>query len=384
MEFVDKVRPAFKMSVSDLLYVLQYTSSVISKTTNPILEATKFTIKDNTLIALATDLRQSIQVTEDIEYNGEPLSFAVNNNILLQIVKTLPEDADCTIKLGNNELFISVGKTRLSLQLLDISEFPDILFDTDSLQPLIIDTKELLVGLKSVIPFASSDTSPINAQLHSVYLDSVDDYLVLASTDQYRLALYNLPIKEGKLDSPMLISLDSVKSIKQIVEMGDFDEVKIYSKNNIHVIDTEYSGLKYRFQTLDYEFPNYKAIIPTEFESEFELITNDINTVFKRLNYIVDKVDDSFNLIVRDNSITFKAQSPMFGELEETYEPTSTFKYEELELKFSPKFFKDAISNILTDKFLIKIGSQTKPTMIKDQSGRQTYIIMPKNCLIVF
>jgi len=378
MEIMDKVRPTFKMKVSDLLYVLKYTSSVISKTTNPVLEATKFTIKDNILTALATDLHQAVQITEDIEYDGEPISFAVNNNILLQIIKTLPEEADCTIKLSQNELFISVGKTKLSLQLLDISEFPEISFDTDSLQPLIVDTQELLVGLKSVIPFASGDTSPINAQLHSVLFDNIGDHLVLVTTDKYRLALYNLPIKEGKLDSSMLISLDSIKSIKQIIEMGDFDEIKIYSKDNIHIIDAEYSGLKYRFQTLDYEFPNYKAIIPTDFKSEFELNTNDIDTVFKRLNYIVDKVEDVFDFIIKDNTLTFKAQSQMFGELEETYEFLNKVKSEDAELKFSPKFFKDAINNILSDTFIIKVGENTKPTMIKDKNDKQTYIIMPK------
>lgn len=378
MKTIDKVRPSFKMNVSDLLYVLKNTSSVISKTTNPILESTKFIVSDNTLTALATDLHQSIQVTIDIEYNSEPLSFAVNNTILLQIVKTLPEDAECTIILDRNELIITVGSTKLFLQLLDISEFPEISFDTGDLKPLIVDTEELLTGIKSVIPFASNDLNPIRAQLYSVLLDSTDDHLVLVSTDQYRLALYNLPIIEGKLDSSMLISLDSIKSIKQIIEMGDFDQIKIYSKDNIHIIDTDYSGIKYRFQTLDYEFPDYKAIIPTEFESEFELTTNDIATVFKRLNYIVDKVDDSFNLIVEANFITFKAQSSLFGELEETYKPINTFKYKDSELKFSAKFFKDAISNILTDKFLIKIGNQTKPTMIRDQSGKQTYVIMPK------
>lgn len=378
MEIMDKVRPTFKMKVSDLLYVLKYTSSVISKTTNPVLEATKFTIKDNILTALATDLHQAVQITEDIEYDGEPISFAVNNNILLQIIKTLPEEADCTIKLSQNELFISVGKTKLSLQLLDISEFPEISFDTDSLQPLIVDTQELLVGLKSVIPFASGDTSPINAQLHSVLFDNIGDHLILVTTDKYRLALYNLPIKEGKLDSSMLISLDSIKSIKQIIEMGDFDEIKIYSKDNIHIIDAEYSGLKYRFQTLDYEFPNYKAIIPTDFKSEFELNTNDIDTVFKRLNYIVDKVEDVFDFIIKDNTLTFKAQSQMFGELEETYEFLNKVKSEDAELKFSPKFFKDAINNILSDTFIIKVGENTKPTMIKDKNDKQTYIIMPK------
>jgi DNA polymerase-3 subunit beta len=378
MEIMDKVRPTFKMKVSDLLYVLKYTSSVISKTTNPVLEATKFTIKDNILTALATDLHQAVQITEDIEYDGEPISFAVNNNILLQIIKTLPEEEDCTIKLSQNELFISVGKTKLSLQLLDISEFPEISFDTDSLQPLIVDTQELLVGLKSVIPFASGNTSLINAQLHSVLFDNIGDHLVLVTTDKYRLALYNLPIKEGKLDSSMLISLDSIKSIKQIIEMGDFDEIKIYSKDNIHIIDAEYSGLKYRFQTLDYEFPNYKAIIPTDFKSEFELNTNDIDTVFKRLNYIVDKVEDVFDFIIKDNTLTFKAQSQMFGELEETYEFLNKVKSEDAELKFSPKFFKDAINNILSDTFIIKVGENTKPTMIKDKNDKQTYIIMPK------
>jgi len=122
---------------------------------------------------------------------------------------------------------------------------------------------ELAEALSKVLPFTSTDESkPI---LHAVLFKQSGNKLTLASCDGFRLAICELAFEEG--ENQVIVDTDYFKGLIPAIRKAK--RVRLWFENwpdrpnegNL-VIETEL--VKYRFPSLDGDFPEYQSFIPKD------------------------------------------------------------------------------------------------------------------------
>jgi DNA polymerase-3 subunit beta len=77
----------------------------------------------------------------------------------------------------------------------------------------------------------------------------------------------------------------------------------------------------------------------------------------------------------KDNLFLF-ANSPEIGEAKE--EMDISYKEEEIEIKFNPKYLIDATKNIGEEEIILSFSTPERPLLIESPKRDTVYVIMPK------
>jgi DNA polymerase-3 subunit beta len=129
-----------------------------------------------------------------------------------------------------------------------------------------IGSGELAETLSRVLPFTTSDDArPV---LQCVNLVAKDGKLTMVSADGFRLAITSLDYDNG--EGQVLISRDNLKGVVNALKRAKRARVSFEnggdSLDAINlVIDTEL--IRYRWQGLSGDYPDYEKLIPTEFNT---------------------------------------------------------------------------------------------------------------------
>ena len=101
-----------------LLKPLSSVSSIVERRhTLPILSNLLLEAKQDSIVLTATDLEMQISLAVETPVGGE-LSTTISAKKLLDICRSLPENADITMATQENRIQVKTGKSRFNLQAL--------------------------------------------------------------------------------------------------------------------------------------------------------------------------------------------------------------------------------------------------------------------------
>lgn len=224
--------------------------------------------KDTLTDALARTQAERIQVIDGVTIGRKGFLSYLKALGESNIIKVIPSsgiasglrDSEKSLKVtcGSHQSYIPDNawisdKTGVSFSQIRVSPsvtvFPNL------------GARELAEALSKVLPFASNDeTRPM---LHTVLFKQSGGKLTLAGCDGFRLAVCELPFEEGeneaKIDTQCLKNLaPAIRKAKRVRLWFETWQDKPDERNL--VIETEL--VKYRFSSLDGDFPEYESLIP--------------------------------------------------------------------------------------------------------------------------
>jgi DNA polymerase-3 subunit beta len=315
----------------------------------------------------ATDMELSIRSTVDAEVEGEG-EVVVPGRLLLDIARAVP-DGEVTIEQRADEsvLIVSSGSYSSRLHTYSAEDFPR-LPDVESVQLHAIDREALLETIGRVSRSASRDESrPV---LTGILVRFETGKLVMAATDSYRLAVKETPAPTPLPELEAIIPARALQELSRIA--AGADEIQLGLLENHVVFGAEGAWLTTR--RIDGQFPNYRQLLPEQFEHEVLLPREELLDVVRRVSLMAQR-NSPLRLRFADGELTVSAQTQDVGEAHESL--PAPFAADPLEIGFNAEFLRDGLESVDSPTLRFKLISPLRPAVLEGENDDYTYLIMP-------
>jgi len=338
------------------------------KTANPILNNFKLSAEEDRLSIYATDLENFLvmELPARVEETGES---SVHADKLTSIVGEL-SSSEVYMELKEDKLLVKGGKSQFKLVCADPSEFPEF--------PQIqckntIPSNLLLKGIPKVEYAISKED--MRYALQGMYVASKEGRLHFVGSDGYRLALY---MPEGiSLEEDLLFPRKSLKVLEKLLKdaLGEVEVGK--DENFVHV---KGEGWQLSARLLEGEYPDYMAVIPTDYTISVLLDKNEFENTLKRLSSVSSSKGFPVKLTLSSDVVHVEISDPEFGEGKDEVDVLESFGNETMEIGFNGKYLLSALEEFDFERVYLKAIDPDSPVVLESANlEKDPYlcIIMP-------
>jgi DNA polymerase-3 subunit beta len=315
----------------------------------------------------ATDMEVSLRTELECNVEGEG-SVVVPGRLLLDISRTLP-DSDVTIEHKPEEAVVIVtsGTANYRLHTYSAEDFPR-LPEIESSSLHTVDRDALIETVARVGRSASRDESrPV---LTGILVRFEPGKIVMAATDSYRLAVKETPV-EGTL--PDLEAIIPARALQELARIAaGTDELQLGLQENHVVFGTDGTWLTTR--RIDGQFPNYRQLLPEQFDHELVLPREELLEVVRRVSLMAQR-NSPLRLRFADGELTVSAVTQDVGEARESL--PAPYTGEPMEIGFNAEFLRDGLESVGDDSIKFKLISPLRPAVLEGDSDDYVYLIMP-------
>jgi DNA polymerase III subunit beta len=359
--------------------------AVASRPTHPVLANILLVADANsqTLGLTAFDLNLGIQVTfaANVEVGG---SITLPARLLNDIVSRLP-DEDITLSVDEGEIAtITCGSGRYQVHGLPVAEFPELPQISTDGETTYLPVESLLLGLDGSLFAASTDET--KRILTGVHVTANADKLEFAATDGHRLAVVNancmaaddLPGASdgGQPGLEVTIPSRALRELERMLNAQTEGAIAVKFDRSQMIFQSANQILTSRL--LDGSYPNYRALIPSQFTRQITLERKLLISALERIAVLADQKNNivkvSFNSTGQEISLSVEAPDVATGK----ESLPAQISGDDLDIAFNVKYLLDGLKAINSSEIQLKLNNSTSPAIITPIGASQmTYLIMP-------
>ncbi len=337
-----------------------------TKTPAPYLQGIKLEVYQNELIMVTSNSDISIKLSLkdeslQVESVGEVL---IPGKYFVELIRKLDGDIISLSVIDDNVLKIVAGKSDITLNMLNVEDYPHIDFIVND-NPIKIETKVM----KSIIKQTTFATSAIENRpiLTGVNIRVDGERLVAIATDSFRLSQKVIDIPTNLDQMNVVIPGKSLDELIKILELN-LDEVLIHL--NHKSILFEYGNILFQSRLLDGNFPETSRLIPVEFPIVIKFNKNDLFVAIDRAALLSSRETSAsiVKLFLRnDNGVEITSNSPEIGKVVEEVTPVEKPIGVPIRIAFSSKYFLDALKTFNSDQVFVKFTGEIRPFVIEGE-----------------
>jgi DNA polymerase-3 subunit beta len=125
---------------------------------------------------------------------------------------------------------------------------------------------------------------------------------------------------------------------------------------------------------IDGQFPNYRQLLPEQFEHEVVLPREETLEVVRRVSLMAQR-NSPLRLRFADGELTVSAVTQDVGEARESL--PAPYTADALEIGFNAEFLRDGLESVASDSVKFKLISPLRPAVLEGESEDYVYLIMP-------
>jgi DNA polymerase-3 subunit beta len=341
--------------------------AVSARTSVQILSGILLEAQGGELRLAATDMELSLRATLPAQVEGDG-AIVLPGKTLVDIARLLPADeVAIEHKPAESVVHVTSGSASYTLNTYNPEDFPR-LPELDAVQTFSVDRESLLETIGRVARAASRDESrPV---LTGVLVSFTGGKLVMAATDSYRLA-----VKETELDGAVpeleaIVPSRALTELARIATAGETVEVGVHENQVLFTVD----GAWLTTRRIDGQFPNYRQLLPEQFEHELTMPRAEVLEVVRRASVMIQRATP-LQLRFADGELTVIARTHEVGESKESM--PAGFTGETLEIGFNADFLRDGLESMDGDDVRFKLISPLRPAVLQGESDDFTYLVMP-------
>ena len=341
--------------------------AVSTRTTVLVLGGVQLQAADGQVQLAATDMELSLRATLEARVADEG-TVVVPGRLLLDIARSLPE-AEVSLEHRPEEAVVVVtsGSATYRLHTYSAEDFPR-LPEIDSLTLHAVDGDALVETVGRVGRSASRDESrPV---LTGILVRFEPTKIVMAATDSYRLA-----VKETTVGGP-LPELEAIIPARALQELSRIaagaDDVRLGLHENHVVFGAD--GIWLTTRRIDGQFPNYRQLLPEQFEHELILPREELLEVVRRVSLMAQR-NSPLRLRFAEGELTVSAVTQDVGEAREAL--PAPYAADPLEIGFNAEFLRSGLESIDSESLRFKLISPLRPAVLEGESDDYVYLIMP-------
>jgi len=365
----------FIVSSSQLLKQLQILGGVINtNNTLPILDNFLFELSNNALKISASDLETTMSTTIEVEAD-QIGAIAVPARLLLDILKTFP-DQPLTFKVeDNNTIEISSDSGKYALAYADGEEFPKAL-ELESPSSTTLTGNILATAIsKTIFASGNDDLRPV---MSGVFFQFNQESLTFVATDAHKLVRYIRKDVHANEAVEFIMPKKPLTLLKNILSNSDDDVTIEYNDTNAKFLFGE-SILICRL--IDGKYPNYEAVIPKENPNKLTLDRNLFYNSVRRVSIFSSKTTHQIRLKMAGTELKISAEDLDFSNKADERLQCS-YEGDDMQIGFNSRFLLEMINHLNSNEILLEMSLPNRAGILTPIDGLEegeeiTMLVMP-------
>lgn len=365
----------FIVSSTQLQRQLQTLSGVLNTSnTLPILDHVLFELAPQQLKITATDLETTISATIQVESTSEG-KLAVPARLLLDTVKTFPEQPLTFSLADNNTLEISSEQGKYALAYANADEYPQAAEVVDA-SSLSIQGDTLATAINNTI-FASGndDLRPV---MSGVFFQLSSSGMTFVATDAHKLVKYERTDVVAPETAEFIMPKKPLNLLKSVL-VGSEEEVTVnYNNSNVQFSFDETVVI---CRLIDGKYPNYEAVIPKENPNVMSINRIQLLNTVKRVSIFSNKTTHQIRLRIAGAELHISAEDIDYSNKAEE-RLTCSFQGDDMQIGFNARFLTEMLSNLSSDEIQLELSLPNRAGIITPVDGlnegeQVTMLVMP-------
>ena len=365
----------FIVSSTQLQRQLQTLSGVLNTSnTLPILDHVLFELAPQQLKITATDLETTISATIQVESTSEG-KLAVPARLLLDTVKTFPEQPLTFSQADNNTLEISSEQGKYALAYANADEYPQAAEVVDA-SSLSIQGDTLATAINNTI-FASGndDLRPV---MSGVFFQLSSSGMTFVATDAHKLVKYERTDVVAPETAEFIMPKKPLNLLKSVL-VGSEEEVTVnYNNSNVQF---SFDDTVVICRLIDGKYPNYEAVIPKENPNVMSINRVQLLNTVKRVSIFSNKTTHQIRLRIAGAELHISAEDIDYSNKAEE-RLTCSFQGDDMQIGFNARFLTEMLSNLSSDEIQLELSLPNRAGIITpidglDEGEQVTMLVMP-------
>jgi DNA polymerase-3 subunit beta len=311
-----------------------------------------------------------------VEAAGE---LTVPAKLLGDIVARLPA-GDLEVSGAETETVITLKCAFGEYQVrgLEAEEYPQLPL-VESGQAAQVSAESILEGLRGSLFSTSSDET--KQVLTGVHLITEPENLEFAATDGHRLAVVQTVDQrvEGPDAAPMDVTVPgkALRELERILQMYQGTDAITLRFDQTQVI-FELGDQRVTTRLLEGQYPNYRQLIPRQFERQITLDRKQLISALERIAVLADQRNNIVKLSIQGAEATLglSVEAQEVGSGHETLPAQITG--EDLEIAFNVRYLLEGLKALPTTEIQLQCNTSTSPAVLTPLGGsKMTYLVMP-------
>ncbi len=368
--------------------------AVSSRTTLPVLQNVLLQAEGPGNLKLAAtnlDLAITCWIAAQVEEEG---ATTVPARLLTDFVSTLPTGPlQMALDVRTQTLHLMSDRTQADFRITDAADFP-VIPSGDGDVALTLAPHSLRQAIAQVAFAASTDET--RPTLTGVYITADEGRLVFVATDGYRLAMRTIPMEEMTGELGVIVPARALNELARIMADADTEQnasLSVTPERNQVVFQVPGKGthdskgafqqVELIAQIIDATYPNYKAIVPTDWETRTVLPTQEFHQVVRRAYLFAREASNIIRLHItpgEPGTVAVYAGSADYGE--HRAELDAMVEGVEIELAFNGRYLLDVLQVLDSPQMVLETTQATRPGVIRPVgTGPEefVYVLMPMN-----
>ncbi len=361
----------FTIQREALLKPLQQVTGVVERRqTLPILGNVLVNAGKKQVKLTATDLEVELQAQVTTVVT-EPGDITLPARKLLDICRTLPEEAELDISVKNDRAVVKSGKSRFTLSTMPASEFPII--DKLKITHKIALLQRALLRLIESTSFAMAQQD-VRYYLNGLMLEPTAGALRAVATDGHRLAICQITADTGEVgEQQVIVPRKGVQELLRLLDDSD-NEIQVEIGTNHIRITTE--ELRLTSKLIDGRFPDYQRVIPQNVDKQLLVDRELLRQALTRTSILSNEKYRGIRLDISKNNIKIQAHNP---EQEEAIEEIDVrYDDDNLIVGFNVTYLLDVLNALDYPEIAIFLNDANSSALIQQPGvGDCRYVVMP-------
>ena len=365
----------FIVSSESLLKELQILGGVInSSNTLPILDNFLFHLNGNQLILTASDLETTMSSTLTVESEDNGM-IALPARLLLDTLKTFPEQPLTFIKTETNTLEISANNGKYAVACLDGEDFPRAAQVKDPTQTKI-NGSVLSTAINATL-FASGndDLRPV---MSGVFFQFTTSALTFVATDAHKLVKYTRTDLNADSNAEFIMPKKPLQLLKGILQGVDDDLVIEYNETNA---EFSFGNLRLTCRLVEGKYPNYEAVIPKENPNVMQIGRGVFLNSVRRVSIFSNKTTHQVRLKMAGADLQISAEDFDYSNKAEE-RLGCEYQGDDLQIGFNSRFLIEMLNNLSCGDIKLSMSLPNRAGIITplsniDEGEDITMLVMP-------
>ena len=365
----------FIVSSESLQKELQILGGIINNTnTLPILDNFLFHLNGNQLVLTASDLETSMSSSIAVESEDSGM-IALPARLLLDTLKTFPEQPLTFIKTENNTLEINANNGKYAVAYLNGEDFPKAAQVKDPIRTQINGT--VLANAINATLFASGndDLRPV---MSGVFFQFSTEELTFVATDAHKLVKYTRTDIQADKNAEFIMPKKPLQLLKGILQGVEEDVVIEYNETNA---EFSFGSLRMTCRLVEGKYPNYEAVIPKENPNVMQITRTDFLNSVRRVSIFSNKTTHQVRLKIAGADLQISAEDFDYSNKAEE-RLGCDYQGDDLQIGFNSRFLIEMLNNIECDEIKLSMSLPNRAGILTpmdhfDPGEDITMLVMP-------
>ncbi len=362
----------FTIQREALLKPLQLVAGVVERRqTLPVLSNVLIVVDGNQLSLTGTDLEVELVGRIALEDPAEAGEITVPARKLMDICKSLPEDATLSFKVEEGKALIKAGRSRFTLATLPAGDFPNVEDGPGAMSFAVGQNKLRRLIERTSFAMAQQD---VRYYLNGMLLEINRGQLRAVATDGHRMAMCTVDANIEYQDRYQLIV--PRKGILELARLlAEADDLVSITLGTHHIRATT-GDFTFTSKLVDGKFPDYERVLPRGGDKIVVADRQTLRNAFSRTAILSNEKYRGIRLMLSDSLLKIQANNPEQEEAEE--ELAVDYSGSALEIGFNVSYLLDVMNVLGHEQAKIILSDANSSALVQEADNDDSlYVVMP-------